>query len=91
MLPVVRGAAETLRQIVWYTAALVAATLGLAGLGVLGRLYLISAIVLAVPLIALVLRLSQETTPRRAWAVFEYSIVYLGLLFVAMALDRLIG
>lgn len=91
MLPVVRGTAETLRQILWYTIALVAATLGLAGLGVLGRVYLVSAIVLALPLIALVLRLAQQTTPRRAWAVFEYSILYLGLLFAAMALDRLMA
>ncbi len=91
MLPVVRGTAETLRQMVWYTIALVAATLMLAGLGVLGRIYLVSAIVLALPLIALVLRLVRQATPRTAWAVFEYSILYLGLLFAAMALDRLVG
>ena len=91
MLPVVRGTPETLRQIVWYTIALVAATLALAGLGVLGRIYLVSAIVLALPFIGLVVRLVRQATPRTAWAVFEYSILYLGLLFAAMALDRLIG
>jgi protoheme IX farnesyltransferase len=91
MLPIVRGTAETLRQMVWYTIALVAATLALAGLGVLGRIYLVSAIVLALPFIGLVVRLVRQATPRTAWAVFEYSILYLGLLFAAMALDRLIG
>ncbi len=91
MLPIVRGTPETLRQIAAYTLALVAATLLLGGLGVLGRVYLVSAVVLAVPLLALVARLMRQATPGRAWAVFEYSILYLGLLFAAMALDRLIG
>ena len=91
MLPVVRGTAETLRQMGLYTLALVAVTLWLAGLGVLGRVYLVSAVALAIPLVALMVRLAQQTTARTAWALFEYSIVYLGLLFAAMALDRLLA
>ncbi|MGH2404080.1 MAG: UbiA family prenyltransferase, partial [bacterium] len=90
MLPVVRGRAETLRQMVLYTVALFAATLGLAALGVLGRVYFVSALVLGVPWIILVARLVRRTTAGTAWAFFEYSIVYLGLLFVAMAIDRLL-
>jgi protoheme IX farnesyltransferase len=91
MLPVVRGAAETLRQMGLYTLALVAVTLWLATLGVLGRVYLVSAVALAIPLVALMVRLARQTTARTAWALFEYSIVYLGLLFAAMALDRLLA
>ena len=91
MLPVVRGTPETLRQMALYTVALVAATLGLAALGVLGRLYLVSAVVLAVPLLVLMGRLARQTTAGAARAVFAYSIVYLGLLFAAMALDRLLA
>jgi protoheme IX farnesyltransferase len=91
MLPVVRGQAETVRQMLLYTAALIGVSLVLAAIGVLGRIYLISAVMLAVPLLALVLRLLRETTARRAWAVFEYSVLYLGLLFASMALDRLFG
>ncbi len=91
MLPVVRGTAETLRQMVLYTLALFASTLGLAALGVLGRVYLVSAVILAIPWIVLVARLVRRTTARTAWAFFEYSIVYLGLLFIAMAIDRLLA
>ncbi len=91
MLPVVRGTAETLRQMGLYTLALVAVTLWLAGLGVLGHVYLVSAVALAVPLLGLMVRLARQTTTRAAWALFEYSIVYLGLLFAAMALDRLLA
>ncbi len=90
MLPVVRGSAETVRQMLLYTIALVAASLVLAGMGVLGRLYLVSAVVLAIPFLTLAFRLVKETTARRAWVLFEYSILYLGLLFAAMALDRLL-
>jgi protoheme IX farnesyltransferase len=91
MLPVVRGNAETVRQILLYTLALVAVTLALAWIGVLGRIYLISAVALAVPFLALAVRLVRETTARRAWALFGYSILYLGLLFAAMAVDRLLA
>ncbi|MDR7482535.1 MAG: heme o synthase [Armatimonadota bacterium] len=91
MLPVVAGPQETLRQMLGYTLALVAATLALAGLGVLGRVYLLAAVVLAVPFLVLVLRLARRPTPQQAWAVFEYSVLYLGLLFAAMAVDRLVG
>ena len=91
MLPVVRGTAETVRQIALYTVALVAATLLLAAYGGLGRVYLAAAVALAVPLVGLVVLLARRTTARTARALFGYSIVYLGLLFVAMAVDRLIG
>jgi protoheme IX farnesyltransferase len=91
MLPVVRGSGETVRQIVLYSVALVASTLLLAGVGVLGRVYLVSAIALSVPFVWLVARLVRQTTSRAAWALFGYSIVYLGLLFVSMAVDRLLG
>lgn len=91
MLPVVRGTGETVRQIVLYTIALVASTLLLAGVGVLGRLYLVSAAALAVPFVVLTARLARRVTPGAAWALFGYSILYLGLLFASMALDRLLA
>jgi protoheme IX farnesyltransferase len=91
MLPVVRGRAETLRQIVLYTFALFAATLGLAAVGVLGPIYVVAAVVLAIPWALLVIRLVRRTSAATAWAFFEYSIAYLGLLFAAMALDRLLA
>jgi len=36
-------------------------------------------------------RRARRTTAGAAWALFAYSIVYLGLLFAAMALDRLLA
>lgn len=91
MLPVVRGPAETVRQMTAYTVALVAASLLMASLGVLGRLYLVSAVALAVPFVVLVFRLMRQTTEGTARALFGYSILYLGLLFASMAADRLLG
>jgi heme O synthase-like polyprenyltransferase len=36
------------------------------------------------------LRLRRETTPRRASLLFHFSLLYLALLFAAMAVDPLI-
>jgi protoheme IX farnesyltransferase len=91
MLPVVRGTGETVRQITLYTVALVVSTLLLAGVGVLGRLYLVSASALGIPFVWLAAQLARRATSRAAWVLFGYSIVYLGLLFVSMAVDRLLG
>jgi heme O synthase-like polyprenyltransferase len=35
-------------------------------------------------------KLWRRTSPALAWALFKYSITYLGLLFAAVAVDRLI-
>jgi protoheme IX farnesyltransferase len=91
MLPVIHGEGETIRQMMLYTIALVASTLLLAGVGVLGRVYLVSAVALAVPFVWLLARLGRHGSDRAAPALFGYSIVYLGLLFVAMAVDRLLA
>lgn len=91
MLPVIRGEGETIRQMMLYTIALVTCTLLLAGVGVLGRVYLVSAVALAVPFVWLVARLARQVSDRTALALFGYSIVYLGLLFVSMAVDRLLA
>ena len=90
MLPVVRGEHETARSIVLYSFALVGVTL-LPVLGrTLGPLYLASAAVLGVAFIALALALQRHTTPARARRLFSYSLAYLALLFVAMAVDPIV-
>jgi protoheme IX farnesyltransferase len=86
MLPVVKGERETTRQILLYTAALVALTL----LPVFGWVYLGAAAALGAGFLWLAWRLRRETTPRRAALTFHYSLAYLALLFVAMALDPII-
>ena len=91
MLPVVRGEEETARQIVLYTAALVAFTLAPALWGMFGLLYLVSAAALGAAFLWLAWRLRRERTPRRARLLFHYSLAYLALLFVAMALDAVLA
>jgi protoheme IX farnesyltransferase len=87
MLPVVRGDHETARQIAWYTVALVAATLLPVAFGVFGIVYAVPALVLGAIFAWSAFRLWRETTRTRAVALFHYSLLYLALLFVAMALD----
>jgi heme o synthase len=90
MLPVVRGDAETARQIVWYSLVLFAATLLPFAWHTAGVSYLAAAVVLGAVFLRLAWRLRRETTPPRARALFHFSLLYLALLFVAMAIDPLL-
>jgi protoheme IX farnesyltransferase len=91
MLPVVRGDRETARRIVRYSLLLAAAT----ALPVLshsaGVLYLCAALLLNACLLVLAQRLRRATTPARAGVLFHFSLLYLALLFVALAVDPLVG
>ena len=87
MLPVVRGEDETTRQIVLYTAALVAFTLAPALWGQFGLIYLAAAGALGAGFLWLAWQLRRERTPARASLLFHYSLAYLALIFVAMAVD----
>jgi protoheme IX farnesyltransferase len=90
MLPVVRGERETVRQILVYSVALVAVTLLPLTWSMFGLEYAVSAAALGGGFLVLAWRLRQETTPGRAAALFHYSLAYLALLFVAMAIDPLL-
>jgi heme o synthase len=87
MLPVVRGDRETARQIVLYSVALVAVTLTPWAWGGAGLAYVAAALALGGAFVWLAERLRRDTTPRRAMVLFHYSLLYLALLFVALALD----
>jgi protoheme IX farnesyltransferase len=88
MLPVVDGEAETRRQILLYGWLLLAITaLPLAG-GLFGSLYAAGALVLGIVFIALCIRLHRRADRRSALLLFHYSLLYLALLFVTMALDH---
>jgi heme o synthase len=90
MLPVVRGERETARSIVLYSFVLVGVTL-LPVLGrALGPVYLVSAAVLGLVFVGLALALQRRTTPARARRLFSYSLAYLALLFVVMAIDPVV-
>jgi heme o synthase len=90
MLPVVRGERETARQIVTYSGVLIAVTVVPFVWGPLGPVYLVSALLLGCAFMWLALKLWRERTPRRAATLFHYSLLYLALLFVAMAVDPLL-
>ena len=91
MLPVVRGDDETARQIVWYSLVLVAVTLLPFAWHTAGVLYLATALLLGALFLRLAWRLRRETTTPHARALFTYSLLYLALLFVALAVDPLLG
>jgi len=87
MLPVVRGERETARQIVLYSFGLVAVTLLPWAWGTVGLLYLACALGLGAVFLWLAEALRRDISPRRAMVLFHYSLLYLALLFVAMAVD----
>jgi heme o synthase len=90
MLPVVRGVRETTRQIVLYSLVLVAVTVVPFFWGTLGLVYLGAALALGVAFLFLAVRLRREATPRQASVLFHFSLLYLALLFAAMAVDPLL-
>lgn len=90
MLPVVSGPAETRRQIFLYSLVLVGISLLLALWGGAGTIYLAAALVLGGGFVYYAARLWLSDSAKPAAALFRYSIVYLALLFSAIALDALV-
>jgi protoheme IX farnesyltransferase len=91
MLPVVAGVERTVRGIFVYALVLVAATIAFIPVGHMGPLYGTSAVVLGVWFVRGTVRLRRQPTPAAAMGVFRDSIVYLSLLFLAVALDAALG
>jgi heme o synthase len=87
MLPVVRGEAETRRQILLYTVLLYAVTQLPFCAGGLGAVYLVSSLVLGVGFIAGAVRLYRRADRRSALQLYLFSLAYLALLFCAMVAD----
>ena len=58
--------------------------------GPLGPTYLGAALALGGAFVWLALRLRRDATPQRASTLFHYSLLYLALLFAAMAIDPLL-
>ncbi len=88
MMPVVKGVARTARQSFVYTLVLVAVTLWLYPAASMGFVYLAAAVVLGGLFIQHAIMLMRD--PNTATRMFSYSIIYLGLLFAAIATDTLI-
>jgi heme o synthase len=87
MMPVVRGPQATARLIFWYSVLLLAVTLVPGAIGTFGSVYLISAAILGGVLCALAWRLWRRHSHANAAMLFHYSLLYLALLFVAVAID----
>ncbi len=88
MLPVVRGDKETRLQILLYTLLMIALTLIVVPLQLMGLIYLVAALVLNAKFLFDALRLYRQPSNQSALALYKYSLLYLALLFAAMALDR---
>jgi heme o synthase len=89
MLPAVATFRRTAMEILLYSVLLVGVSLLLAAVGHLGVIYIASASVLGLVFVAMAGRLLSQRTPRAAMQLFSYSITYLTLLFVLMAVDVL--
>jgi heme o synthase len=90
MLPVTRGEQETARQIVRYTVLLIAVTLAPVALGTFGLVYGIAAAALGAIFVWYAIALRRTLERVAAVRLFHYSLLYLALLFIAMALDPII-
>ncbi len=90
MLPVVAGRDATTLQILIYAIVLVVTSLVLYPVGHMGLIYLVGVAALGAVFIATAARLRRAPTPRAAMRLFRYSILYLALLFGAVALDTLV-
>jgi len=78
---------RTATEIIAYTVAMVALTLVLAPVAHLGAVYVVSAAVLGFGFVVMAVRLWIQATPKASMQLFSYSITYLTLLFVMMAVD----
>ena len=89
MAPLIWGERETMRQMVRYALILIPVTILPALTGTFGSLYLATALVSgALFLGGLVRVLYARVWQPVAWRTYRFSLVYLAVLFLAMALDR---
>jgi protoheme IX farnesyltransferase len=94
MLPVVRGTAETTRQILLYTILLVAISLVFFAVARMGLIYLVAAVVMGALFLWQAARLNRavtvDGTTAGAIRLYKFSISYLTVLFAAVAIDALV-
>jgi protoheme IX farnesyltransferase len=90
MLPNVRGVARTKIEIFVYSVILVAASLSLTPLHIMGLWYFIPAAILGAIFIIDAGRMLFGETKPLARILFSYSLLYLALMCLAMVLDRIL-
>jgi heme o synthase len=91
MLPVVRGEAETRRQILLYTVLLYAVSQLPFCAGAFGLVYLAGSVLLGAGFIFGAVRLMRRADRRSALQLYLFSLAYLALLFGVMVADARIG
>ena len=87
MLPVVSSVTDTKRQILLYTVLLLALTVMFYATQAVGLVYLASSTALGIGFIAFAWRLYRGPGEQRALPAYKYSLLYLALLFAAIAVD----
>lgn len=90
MLPVVKGFDATKKQIIYWTLAMIPATIMLFTVQAVGIIYLIGAIILnAIYLWGALKGLFIKADQEKKWTyfMFKYSVVYLALLYLLMMID----
>jgi len=90
MLPVAKGVAVALREIMVYTVVVVATTLVLPLVADTGVIYLAAAVVLGATFFWRAVQLVRDGSPERAIKFFMLSNLYLALLFAAIPVDTLV-
>jgi protoheme IX farnesyltransferase len=89
MAPLVWGERNTMDQMLWYTLILIPITILPVAFGAFGMIYLVAALLLGGYLLygVIAVRRAKEFQGP-AWKVYKFSLLYLALLFLAMAIDR---
>jgi protoheme IX farnesyltransferase len=87
MMPVVRGEAETRRQILLYTLLLTVLTLLPVAFGFFHAIYGVAAAGLGAAFITLAVRLQRAADRRSALRTYLFSLGYLAVLFAVMVVD----
>ena len=89
MLPIVRGEAETFRQIVWYSVSLALLTMMMPLVNAGGAVLALVALPLGGLFVWKAVQARRAASVARAWDVFGYSIVYLFVLFLGIIADAI--
>ncbi len=88
MLPVTHGAAYTKLQLLLYTVILIACTLLPVAAGMVGLIYLVTALVLDAYFMYLAIKLYCQYSDALAKRTFAYSIFFLAALFAGLLVDH---
>mgnify|MGYP001815257618 FL=1 len=90
MLPAVVPLESAVKQMIWYTVALVISTLVLIPVAGLGWIYAIAAVVLGAIFLGGTIALGRAPTAANSMRLFGFSITYVTVLFGAMTVDVLV-